>query len=73
LYLYDSRVVEVAKNIKPSARGELEIVDLHNWYMEKGELEVAMIDNEWIDAGTFDSLYEAQKLAKEKLQKTMII
>jgi dTDP-glucose pyrophosphorylase len=41
--------------------------------MEKGELEVAMIDNEWIDAGTFDSLYEAQKLAKEKLQKTMII
>lgn len=73
LYIYDHRVVKVAKNVKPSARGELEIVDLHNWYLEKGELEVAMVNGEWIDAGTFDSLLEAQKLAKEKLQDKLII
>ncbi len=68
LYIYDSRVVEVAKNLQPSARGELEIVDLHNWYLEQGELEVAKVQGEWLDAGTFDSLLRAQVLAKEKLQ-----
>ncbi len=73
LYVYDSRVVEVAKGLTPSARGELEITDLHRWYMERGELEVAMIEKEWIDAGTFDSLLEAQNLAKEKLQSIMTI
>lgn len=73
LYIYDSRVVEAAKNLKPSDRGELEIVDLHNWYLEKGELEVAMVNGEWIDTGTFDSLLEAQVLAKEKLQGKLII
>ncbi|MFH0923120.1 MAG: sugar phosphate nucleotidyltransferase [Candidatus Falkowbacteria bacterium] len=73
LYLYDCRVVEVAKNIKPSERNELEITDLHNWYLEKNELEVAMVSGEWLDAGTFDSFFEAQKLAKEKLQDKMVI
>ena len=73
LYIYDSRVVEAAKNLKPSDRGELEIVDLHNWYLEKGELEVAMVNGEWIDTGTFDSLLEAQVLAKEKLQRKLVI
>lgn len=73
LYVFDGRVVEAAKNVKPSARGELEIVDLHNFYLEKGELEVAMVENEWIDAGTFESFFEAQKLAKEKLQDKMVI
>ncbi|MCX6740448.1 MAG: sugar phosphate nucleotidyltransferase [Candidatus Parcubacteria bacterium] len=73
LYLYDHRVVEVAKNLKPSQRNELEIVDLHNWYLEKGELEVALVQGEWIDAGTFDSLLRAQNLAKEKLHQNLII
>ncbi len=73
LYVYDNRVISIAKNVKPSERGELEITDLHNWYLREGELEVAMIENEWIDAGTFDSLLEAQNLAKTKLQKNMII
>jgi glucose-1-phosphate thymidylyltransferase len=73
LYVYDSRVVEVAKNLKPSPRGELEITDVNNWYLEKGELEVAMVRGEWLDAGTFDSLLKAQNFAKEKLDKQMII
>jgi len=73
LYVFDSRVVEAAKAVKPSQRGELEITDLHNWYLEKGELEVAMVRGEWIDAGTFDSLLNAQNLAKEKLQDKLVI
>ena len=73
LYIYDSRVVEAAKQVQPSARGELEITDLHNWYLAKDELEVAMVNGQWIDAGTFDSLLEAQILAKEKLQDKLVI
>ena len=73
LYVYDHRVVEVAKNLQPSARGELEITDLNNWYLEKGELEVAMVEGEWLDAGTFDSLLKAQLFAKEKLDAKMSI
>lgn len=72
-YIYDSRVVEAAKNVQPSERGEIEITDLHNFYLEKGELEVAMVQGEWLDAGTFDSLLAAQILAKEKLQGKLII
>jgi len=73
LYVYDHRVVEVAKNLKPSDRGELEITDLNRWYLTQGELEVAMVAGAWIDAGTFDSLLEAQNLAKERLQDKLII
>lgn len=73
LYIYDNRVVGAAKQVTPSARGELEITDLHNWYLEQGELEVAMVKGAWIDAGTFDSLLEAQILAKEKLQDKLVI
>jgi glucose-1-phosphate thymidylyltransferase len=73
LYIYDNRVIEIAKNLKPSLRGETEIVDLHNWYLHKNELEVFVVKGEWIDAGTFDSLLRAQNLAKEKLQNNFII
>lgn len=73
LYIYDSRAIQAAKNLKPSARGELEITDLNNWYLEKGELKVAMVSGEWIDAGTFDSLLRAQIFAKEKMQNKIII
>jgi len=73
IYVYDNQVVKVAKNIKPSERGELEITDLHDWYLNKNKLEVAMVSGKWIDAGTFDSLLEAQIFAKEKLQDKLII
>lgn len=73
LYIYDKRVVNAAKEVKPSERGELEITELHNWYLNKGELDVAVVNGEWIDAGTFDSLLRAQILAKEKLQEKLII
>lgn len=73
LYIYDNRVVEVAKHVKPSARGELEITDLHNWYLERNEITLSRIQGEYVDAGTFDSLLKAQNLAKEKLQGSFVI
>jgi len=73
LYVYDNQVVKLAKNMKPSARGELEITDVNNWYLEKGELEVALVKGEWLDAGTFDSLLRAQNFAKDKMTGKMAI
>lgn len=66
LYSYDSRVIEIAKNLVPSDRGEIEITDINRKYLEMGELMVKKIEGEWLDAGTFDSLLEAGKVVKEK-------
>jgi glucose-1-phosphate thymidylyltransferase len=73
LYVYDKRVIEVAKEIKASERGELEITDVNNWFLKKGELSVAEVNGAWLDAGTFDSLLKAQNFAKDKLADKMII
>lgn len=73
LYIYDKRVVDIAKNMKPSGRGELEITDVNNWYLDKGELSVGFVEGEWLDAGSFDSLLRAQNIAKEKLTDKMLI
>jgi len=73
LYVYDNRVIEVAKSLAPSGRGEIEITDINNWYLKEKELDVRIINGAWLDAGTFDSYLEAQILAKEKLQDKMIV
>lgn len=69
LYIFDDRVVEAAKAVKPSERGELEITEVQNWYLQKGELKVDILTGEWIDAGTIESLFKASELARRKALK----
>jgi len=66
LYFYDNRVVEYARNLKPSARGELEITDLNRLYMEAGDLYVEQMGRgyAWLDTGTHDSLLEAGEFVR---------
>lgn len=66
LYLFDSRCFDVIANLKPSTRGELEITDVVNWYLQQKELTATVLQDEWIDAGTFESLHSAAVLVREK-------
>lgn len=68
LYIYDSRVIEFSKQLQKSERGELEIVDLHNKFLELGELDVERVEGNWFDAGTFDSLLNAGNWASQNSQ-----
>src|SRR5437868_13433252 len=65
VYMYDNRVFEIIKTLKPSGRGELEITDVNNHYLESGDLTWDVIDGWWTDAGTFDSLLRASNLVAE--------
>ncbi|MCM8764698.1 MAG: sugar phosphate nucleotidyltransferase [Candidatus Omnitrophica bacterium] len=70
VYMYDSQVFDFIRTLKPSSRGELEITDVNNRYIEKGEMAYGILNGWWTDAGTFDSLLRANILvAKQKASK----
>jgi glucose-1-phosphate thymidylyltransferase len=69
IYMYDSRVFDITKTLKPSRRGELEITDVNNRYIEWGEMTFDVLDGWWTDCGTFESLLRANKLAAQDARK----
>ncbi|MBU0895208.1 MAG: spore coat protein, partial [Candidatus Omnitrophica bacterium] len=69
IYMYDSQVFDIIKTLKPSRRGELEITDVNNAYLKRGQLEHSILSGWWTDAGTFDSLLRATNLVAKKEAK----
>jgi len=67
IYMYDSRVFEIIRTLKPSQRGELEITDVNNKYIEWGEMTFDVLPGWWTDCGTFESLLRANKLVAQKM------
>ena len=66
IYIYDNSVVQKAKDLQPSARGEYEITDLNNVFLKEGSLDVAFVNGKWFDTGTFESLFEAIAFERER-------
>ena len=65
IYMYDAQVFDVVRTLRPSGRGELEITDVNNWYLRRGELMCEILDGWWTDAGTVSSLHRAGNLVAE--------
>jgi glucose-1-phosphate thymidylyltransferase len=68
LYMYDQTVFDIIKTLKPSGRGELEITDVNNAYIARGEMSYALVDGWWSDAGTFDSLLRTNILVASQFE-----
>jgi glucose-1-phosphate thymidylyltransferase len=69
LYLYDSQVFNVIRTLKPSGRGELEITDVNNHYVKENTMSASILKGDWTDCGTFESLYHANTIAREKSKR----
>ena len=67
VYMYDADVFDIVSTLKPSDRGELEITDVNNAYLRRGDLQHDILEGWWTDAGTFESLYRASQLVREKM------
>ena len=65
-YIYDNQVFKVIKTLKPSHRGELEITDVSNWYINQGQMDAQVVKGFWSDAGTLQSLFRATTLVRDK-------
>ena len=65
IYMYDNDVFDLCRNCEPSARGELEITDVNNHYLQRGDLTHSVLDGWWTDAGTFESLHRASQLVAD--------
>ncbi len=72
IHMYDTQVFEIIKSLRPSKRGELEITDVNNRYLEKGELTYSILNGWWTDSGTFDSLLRANNLVAKNAEKGKI-
>lgn len=68
-YIYDEHVFDLIRELKPSDRGELEITDLNNLYLERGVLTAHLVSGEWIDTGTFESLFKAAEFRRQQILK----
>lgn len=69
LYIFDNTVVEKAKQLTPSDRGEIEIVDIQNAYLKEGKLDVAFVEGEWLDTGTFEAMYQATNFVRQRVMQ----
>ncbi|MFH1594018.1 MAG: sugar phosphate nucleotidyltransferase [Candidatus Omnitrophota bacterium] len=69
IYMYDNKVFDIVRTLKPSRRGELEITDVNNAYLERGELTYAVLKGWWTDSGTFESLLRANNLVAKREYK----
>ena len=65
IYMYDAEVFNICRELKPSDRGELEITDVNNEYLRRGNLTCEVLNGWWTDAGTFESLYRSSTLVRE--------
>jgi glucose-1-phosphate thymidylyltransferase len=72
IYLYDGGVFDIIKTLKPSNRGEMEITDVNNYYIQQGSMTFEILDGWWTDAGTFESLFKANCLIAEKMLQERI-